>query len=119
MATCLPEPADERHRSRGVDSARGPGAVPFGCVSIHRLQRAMHKAERLCVGLLSGTSADAARRNAMLVDWENAPSARLAHPREDHLLPLTVAAGAAGNDVGKRVFVDEVANVAMASYMFG
>ena len=62
---------------------------------------------------------DAARRNAMLVDWENAPSARLAHPREDHLLPLMVAAGAAGSDVGKRVFVDEVANVAMASYVFG
>jgi aromatic ring-opening dioxygenase catalytic subunit (LigB family) len=62
---------------------------------------------------------DAARRNAMLVDWENAPSARLAHPREDHLLPLMVAAGAAGADVGKRVFVDEVANVAMASYVFG
>jgi aromatic ring-opening dioxygenase catalytic subunit (LigB family) len=55
----------------------------------------------------------------MLVDWENAPSARLAHPREDHLLPLMVAAGAAGSDVGKRVFVDEVANVAMASYVFG
>jgi aromatic ring-opening dioxygenase catalytic subunit (LigB family) len=62
---------------------------------------------------------DAARRNAMLVDWEGAPSARLAHPREDHLLPLMVAAGAAGSDVGKRVFVDEVANVAMASYVFG
>lgn len=62
---------------------------------------------------------DAARRNAMLVDWENAPSARLAHPREDHLLPLMVAAGAAGSDVGKRVFVDEVANVVMASYVFG
>jgi aromatic ring-opening dioxygenase catalytic subunit (LigB family) len=55
----------------------------------------------------------------MLVDWENAPSARLAHPREDHLLPLMVAAGAAGNDVGHRIFVDEVASVAMASYMFG
>lgn len=62
---------------------------------------------------------DATRRNAMLVDWENAPSARLAHPREDHLLPLMVAAGAAGSDIGRRVFVDEVAGVAMASYVFG
>ena len=62
---------------------------------------------------------DPGRRNAMLVDWEHAPSARLAHPREDHLLPLMVAAGAAGSDVGKRVFVDEVSGVAMASYVFG
>jgi aromatic ring-opening dioxygenase catalytic subunit (LigB family) len=62
---------------------------------------------------------DAARRNAMLVDWQNAPSARLAHPREDHLLPLMVAAGAAGSDVGRRLFVDEVNGVTMASYAFG
>ena len=55
----------------------------------------------------------------MLVDWQNAPTARLAHPREDHLLPLMVAAGAAGGDIRQRVFVDEVANVAMASYVFG
>ena len=70
-------------------------------------------------GVLRENNLDPARRNAMLVDWENAPSARLAHPREDHLLPLMVAAGAAGSDTGKRVFVDEVASVAMASYVFG
>ena len=58
-------------------------------------------------------------RNAMLVDWQNAPGARLAHPREDHLLPLMVAAGAAGGDPGRRLFVEEVMSVAMASYEFG
>jgi aromatic ring-opening dioxygenase catalytic subunit (LigB family) len=62
---------------------------------------------------------DDKRRNAMLIDWQSAPSARLAHPREDHLLPLMVAAGAAGDDTGHRLFVDEVASVAMASYEFG
>jgi aromatic ring-opening dioxygenase catalytic subunit (LigB family) len=62
---------------------------------------------------------NAARRDAMLIDWQSAPSARLAHPREDHLLPLMVAAGAAGEDTGRRLFVDEVASVAMASYEFG
>ena len=62
---------------------------------------------------------DPARRNAMLIGWQSAPSARLAHPREDHLLPLMVAAGAADGDTGRRLFVDEVASVAMASYQFG
>lgn len=62
---------------------------------------------------------DDKRRNAMLIDWQSAPSARLAHPREDHLLPLMVAAGAAGDDTGHRLFVDEVTSVAMASYEFG
>jgi 4,5-DOPA dioxygenase extradiol len=32
-------------------------------------------------------------RERRLVDWETAPSARYAHPREEHLLPLHVCAG--------------------------
>lgn len=65
------------------------------------------------------TEPDAARRNEMLIRWQEAPAARLAHPREDHLIPLMVVAGAAGSDVGHRVFVDHVMKVAMASYQFG
>lgn len=37
-------------------------------------------------------------RIAELCDWEKAPAARLAHPQEDHLMPLHVAVGAAGGD---------------------
>lgn len=65
------------------------------------------------------SQADVVTRNDMLIHWEQAPGARLAHPQEDHLLPLMVIAGAAGDDVGHRVFVDHVMNVAMASYQFG
>lgn len=35
-------------------------------------------------------------RLRMLRNWEGAPSARECHPREEHLLPLHVALGAAG-----------------------
>jgi aromatic ring-opening dioxygenase catalytic subunit (LigB family) len=62
---------------------------------------------------------DAARRADMLVHWEQAPAARLAHPHEDHLLPLMVVTGAAGADAGARLFVDHVFGVAMVSYRFG
>jgi aromatic ring-opening dioxygenase catalytic subunit (LigB family) len=55
----------------------------------------------------------------MLLSWQTAPHARLAHPREDHLIPLMVVAGAAGTDRGSRIFVDHVLNVAMGSYQFG
>lgn len=65
------------------------------------------------------TTPDASTRNDMLVHWQDAPGARLAHPREDHLIPLMVVAGAAGSDIGHRIFVDHVMNVAMASYQFG
>lgn len=33
-----------------------------------------------------------------LIDWQHAPAARIAHPREDHLMPLMVALGAAEHD---------------------
>ena len=61
---------------------------------------------------------DAQRRNQMLAQWESAPSARAAHPREEHLLPLMVIAGAAGNDLGKQIYADRVMGLAMSAYMF-
>lgn len=56
-------------------------------------------------------------RNDKLIDWERAPAARLAHPREDHLLPLMVVSGAASGS-GRRLFSDYVMGVVMASYYF-
>ena len=48
---------------------------------------------------LAGTPAT--ERLARLRRWEDAPAARLAHPMEDHLVPLFVAAGAAGENTGR------------------
>ena len=45
-----------------------------------------------------------AQRTASLLAWEQAPAARIAHPSEDHLLPLMVALGAAENEVAETVF---------------
>jgi aromatic ring-opening dioxygenase catalytic subunit (LigB family) len=42
-------------------------------------------------------------RDQRLTQWSTAPAARQAHPREDHLLPLIVIAGAAGEDCGSLV----------------
>ncbi len=44
-------------------------------------------------------------REERLARWEEAPSARYCHPREEHLLPLHVCAGMAGK-AGKLVFND-------------
>jgi aromatic ring-opening dioxygenase catalytic subunit (LigB family) len=40
-------------------------------------------------------------RDASLVGWTKAPLARQVHPREEHLIPLMVVAGAAGADRGR------------------
>ncbi|HVY81930.1 MAG TPA: class III extradiol ring-cleavage dioxygenase [Steroidobacteraceae bacterium] len=61
---------------------------------------------------------DAEARNALLSRWSEAPAARQAHPREEHLIPLMVAAGAAGTSQGRLAFRDHVWGVSMASYRF-
>ncbi|WP_293775496.1 class III extradiol ring-cleavage dioxygenase [uncultured Oxalicibacterium sp.] len=58
-------------------------------------------------------------RNMLLQDWQNAPHARQVQPHPDHLLPLMVAAGAAGTDTGVRVFQDTVMNVVVSALAFG
>ncbi len=61
----------------------------------------------------------AAMRNERLGAWTSLPQARSCHPREEHLLPLMVAAGAAGEDSGQRIFSDHVMNVAVSAFQFG
>jgi aromatic ring-opening dioxygenase catalytic subunit (LigB family) len=57
-------------------------------------------------------------RAALLKDWEQAPYARFAHPREEHLIPLMVAAGAGGDGPGKQIFSDEPMGAAISAYQF-
>lgn len=61
------------------------------------------------------------RRNEKLRNWSSAPSARLAHPREDHLIPLMVAAGAAEAEKGIRVYHEDsfFGGISVSSYRFG
>ena len=65
------------------------------------------------------TATAPAQRAAALRRWEDAPSARAAHPREEHLLPLMVAAGAAGDSAGTCVYTDRVWNIATSGFRFG
>ena len=59
-----------------------------------------------------------AERSQRLLDWEAAPSARFAHPREEHLLPLMVAVGAAEGDHAVRVYHEDafMGGLAVSSY---
>jgi aromatic ring-opening dioxygenase catalytic subunit (LigB family) len=89
-------------------------------------------------GLMSGTGAassasfdgwlyetlvksSADERRARLSQWSAAPAARAAHPREDHLIPLLVAVGAAGDDAGARIYhqSDFMGAITVSSYRFG
>lgn len=75
--------------------------------------------ERFEAWLTEVVQADAEARAQQLEQWHLAPGARLAHPREEHLIPLMATAGAAAGEAGRRSFLDHVWGIAMASYQFG
>lgn len=54
----------------------------------------------VCAGPMSQS-----KREQSLIEWENAPSARYCHPREEHLLPLHVCLGMA-NQAATVIFDD-------------
>jgi aromatic ring-opening dioxygenase catalytic subunit (LigB family) len=60
-------------------------------------------------------------RAAALQRWDEAPAARIAHPRGDHLIPLMVAVGAAGNDPGTCIYSesDLRGGITASAYRFG
>ncbi len=65
------------------------------------------------------TQPDSDARNAALQHWAEAPRARECQPREDHLIPLMVVAGAGLADVGRRVFHDTIGGKRISGFAFG
>jgi aromatic ring-opening dioxygenase catalytic subunit (LigB family) len=59
------------------------------------------------------------RRETRLTEWQKAPSARSAHPREEHLLPLHVIAGAAGNAVASLPYRGVILGAQVSAVHFG
>lgn len=59
-------------------------------------------------------------REENLAQWALAPVARLCHPphAEEHLLPLMVAAGAAPEGRGQRIFVDRALEATLSAFRF-
>jgi aromatic ring-opening dioxygenase catalytic subunit (LigB family) len=62
-----------------------------------------------------------ATRSAKLINWSAAPAARQAHPREDHLIPLMVAVGAAEDEQATLVYHEEglFGGITASSFRFG
>jgi len=53
-----------------------------------------------------------------LTEWSTAPAARNAHPREEHLIPLLVATGAAGDDRALLAFSGTFAGTTLSAFHF-
>ena len=71
--------------------------------------------DRWLDGALSG---DAAQRRGQLARWAQAPSGRMSHPREEHLLPLMVASGAGGDAPARKLWRGAVGPTAVSAWAF-
>ena len=81
--------------------------------------RAAPVSEKFDRWLRDSVTQDAGVRDRLLTEWTTAPAAREAHPREEHLLPLMVIAGAAGGDRGRLAYNETFMGIRLSAYHFG
>ena len=65
------------------------------------------------------TRCDPETRERRLIGWKEAPAARACHPREEHLIPLMVVAGAAGTSAGEHSFREAIGGKVISAFRFG
>ena len=122
------DPAAHLALGRALAPLRDEGVLIIGSgMSYHNLRRLM---QRDAQGDMRHASHDfdawlqeAVRGDrAALTRWAEAPNARLCHPREEHLLPLMVAAGAAGDDPARTTYHEDSlgpTGAAISAFQFG
>ena len=71
--------------------------------------------------LTAAVEAPAPERDALLQNWTQAPHARHCHPPggEEHLIPLLVAAGAAADSPGRKVYSEKIMETTISAFRFG
>lgn len=121
------DPAEHLALGRALAPLRDEGVLIVGTgMSFHNMRRfrrdnAALDADSVAFDdwLTDAVALPAGARTTALMAWEQAPSARASHPEEEHLLPLHVVAGAAGDDAGTRALSDRVLGSAQSAYVFG
>lgn len=121
------DPAEHLAVGRALAPLRDQGVLIVGSgLSYHNLRRMGPPAavpSRQFDDWLQQTlvTSDAPQRVQRLIAWQDAPSARIAHPQEDHLLPLMVAVGAAEHEPAACVYHENgfFGGVTVSSFRFG
>lgn len=118
------DPALHLAAGRALASLRDEGVLIVASgMSFHNLRGYLRpetpdRARAFDGWLTSAVESAAPARDALLANWRDAPFAAYSHPREEHLIPLLVAAGAGGNAPGQRIFGDEPMGAAISAYRF-
>jgi 4,5-DOPA dioxygenase extradiol len=69
--------------------------------------------------LKEATTAEPEERQAKMSALMRRSDARKAHPTLEHILPIHVAAGAAGSDLGEQLWMFPEGSLSWAQYRFG
>lgn len=123
LATHL-DPALHLAAGRALEPLRDEGVLLVASgMSFHNLRgyfrpETPERARTFDAWLTAAVEQPAEERAVRLMGWRQAPSATYAHPREEHLMPLLVAAGAGGQGPGRRIFGDEPMGAAISAYRF-
>jgi aromatic ring-opening dioxygenase catalytic subunit (LigB family) len=118
------DPALHLAAGRALAPLRDQGVLIVGSgMTFHNLRGYMRpetaeRARAFDAWLAEAVESPAAEREERLSAWRGAPFAAYAHPREEHLIPLMVAAGAGGDGPGRRIFTDEPMGAAISAFRF-
>jgi aromatic ring-opening dioxygenase catalytic subunit (LigB family) len=117
------DPALHLAAGRALAPLRDEGVLVIASgMSFHNLRgyfrpETPERARAFDAWLTEAVAQPAAERAKLLANWRSAPYAAYAHPREEHLLPLLVAAGAS-DQPGRQIFTDEPMDAALSAYRF-
>lgn len=118
------DPAEHLAIGRALAPFRDEDVLIIGSgMTFHNLRafgpQSADVSERFDAWLRETTELSPDERNERLTHWADAPAARQAHPREEHLLPLMVVAGAAEDDPGRVAYQGTFAGIHLSAHHFG
>jgi len=119
------DPAEHLAIGRALAPLRDEGVFLVGSGMTFENLRAFGRpdgrdaAEAFDAWLRTAVTDEARKRDQALTTWTTAPSAHVAHPRAEHLMPLMVVAGAAGADRGTMAYSGTVLGIRISAYHFG
>jgi aromatic ring-opening dioxygenase catalytic subunit (LigB family) len=119
------DPAEHLALGRALAPLRDDGVFIIGSgMTFHNMRgfrdpRLRPVAEDFDAWLREAATSEPGERDRKLAAWAQAPGARLSHPREEHLIPLMVIAGAAGADRGTVAYNGSFAGIRLSAYHYG